>query len=137
MELPKIGDIIDNEKAIELCDHFNLDHLSDRIKKNPEQYRSWEFDGCSMIPDEILGIFTKSKRWEDITMMCCLPHDLGYAYGDPDNEEEERELVDKKFETDLKKIIRWWGIAKLFFFGVRIGGPGWMNQSFSWAYARV
>jgi len=99
MELPQIGEMITTERGLELCGHFELDYLVERITANPEQYDRWKFDGCSCLPDEILGLFT-GCRWEDITYKSCLPHDLCYAYGEPGND-IERKRVDLKFYSDL------------------------------------
>ena len=81
MMLPDIGQTITTEEALELCKHFKLDYLINRIQQNPEKYKNWNFDGCSGLPDEIMGLFT-GCIWEDITFKCCLPHDLCYAYRD-------------------------------------------------------
>jgi hypothetical protein len=134
MNLPKIGDIIKTEEALGLCVHFNLDYLIKRIEANPEEYKNWKFDGCSGLPDELMGLFT-GCNWEDITYECCLPHDLCYGYGEPGND-IERKPVDVKFYSDLvtkagmKKL---W--ASAFLAAVRIGGMEEFGLSFSWAFA--
>ena len=89
MNLPEIGDIITTKGALELCRYFSLEYLADRIKSNPEKYKDWKFDGCSGLPDEVMGFFTGCD-WKDITYKCCLPHDLCYAYGDPGNDFERK-----------------------------------------------
>jgi len=134
MRLPEIGDIIKTDEALELCRHFNLDYLIKRIEANPDGYNSWEFDGCSGLPDEILGLFTGCNR-DDITYKCCLPHDLCYAYGRP-GDDIERERVDIKFYSDLvtKAHMKKW-MASAFLAGVRIGGREAFGLSFSWAFA--
>ena len=111
MRLPEIGDTVTTEQALELCRHFNLDYLIDRIEANPDKYKSWKFDGCSCLPDELMGLFTGCD-WKDITFKCCLPHNLGYAYGEPENE-IERERVDLKLKSDLitKAGINEWPAA--------------------------
>ena len=81
MHLPKINEIATTDMALELCTHFKLDYLVDRIRGNYDRYKKCKFDGCSVLPDEFLGFFTGCK-WEDITYKCCLPHDLYYAYGE-------------------------------------------------------
>ncbi len=134
-KIPLIGDIVSTELALQLCRYYELEYLVERIQANPGKYQSWKFDGCSCLPDKFLGIFSKSKRWEDITYDCALPHDLGYAYGDPDNEKVERLMVDEKLRTDLKKTMKYIEIVKAFLIGVRIGGAGFFNTNFSWAFA--
>ncbi len=81
MKLPKIGDTISTKEALELCRYFGLDYLVERIESDPEGYKDWKFDGCSGLPDELMGLFT-GCNWEDITYKCCLPHDLCYGYGE-------------------------------------------------------
>ena len=134
MDLPEIGDIITIEKALELCRHFKLDYLIERVEYNPESYKDWTFDGCSGLPDPVLGFFT-GCNWKDITYKCCLPHDLGYAYGEPGNN-IERKRVDLKFNSDLvaKADMKKW-CASAFLVAVRIGGIEEFGLSFSWGFA--
>ena len=134
MKLPEIGDTITTKEALELCRYFGLDYLVERIESNPEKYKDWKFDGCSCLPDEVMGFFT-GCNWKDITYKCCLPHDLCYAYGEPGND-IERERVDLKFYSDLvnKAGMKKW-MASAFLAAVRIGGPEEFGLSFSWAFA--
>lgn len=134
MKLYEIGDIITTQKALELCAHFGLNYLVDRINTNPDSYKDWSFDGCSRFPDEVMGLFTGCD-WKDITYKCCLPHDLCYGYGEIGND-IEREWVDKTFYNDLvtKAGMRKW-IASAFLSAVRIGGGEEFGLSFSWVFA--
>jgi hypothetical protein len=134
MKFPEIGDNITTENALNLCRHFKLDYLITRIEANPDSYKSWTFDGCSGLPDEILGLFTGCNR-ENITYKCCLPHDLCYAYGEPGND-IERKRVDVKFYSDLvtKAGMKKW-LASAFLSAVRVGGKEELGLSFSWAFA--
>ena len=61
MRFPKVGDIIATEEALELCKHFHLDYLIARIAANPDRYKSWDFDGCSGLPDEIMGFLSRLR----------------------------------------------------------------------------
>ena len=135
MELPEIGNVVTTKDALELCRYFNLDYLVARIENDPGAYGDWKFDGCSGLPDELLGLFTGCK-WEDITYRACLPHDLGYAYGEPGNK-EERKLVDERFYENLvsKAGMKKW-CASAFLAAVRVGGAEALGLSFSWAFAR-
>jgi len=121
MKLPEIGDTITTQKALELCAHFGLDYLVERINWNPDCYKDWTFDGCSGLPDEVMGLFT-GCHWKDITYKYCLPHDLCYGYGEP-GDDIEREWVDVKFYSDLvtKAGMSKW-LASAFLAAVRIGG---------------
>ena len=134
MQLPAIGEQVSTEYALGLCRHFQLDNLVERIESRPDRYHSWKFDGCSGLPDEILGLFTGCD-WQDITYQCCLPHDLGYAYGEP-GDKAERRRVDEKFREDLiaKAGMKKW-CAEAFFAGVRAGGGEVFGLPFSWAFA--
>jgi hypothetical protein len=134
MKYPEIGDMITTKQALELCKHFNLDYLIKRIDTNTEKYKEWGFDGCSGLPDEIMGLFTGCD-WQDITYKCCLPHDLCYGYGELGND-IERKRVDLKFYSDLvtKAGMKKWQ-ASAFLAGVRIGGAEEFGMSFSWGFA--
>ena len=113
VNLPKIGDIISPDEALKLCKHYKLDYLVSRIETNPDKYKSWTFDGCSGMPDEIMGFFVGCD-WNDITYRCCLPHDLCYAFGDAGNE-IERQHVDLNFYDHLmtKAGMKKWCAAAL------------------------
>ena len=111
-----------------------MDYLIRRIEANPDRYEKWKFDGCSGLPDNVMGFFTGCD-WKDITYKCCLPHDLCYAYGEQGND-IERERVDLKFYSDLVTkagMKRWKACA--FLAGVRIGGREEFGFSFSWGFA--
>ena len=131
---PQIGDMVTTELALALCRDFGLDYLVERIACDPDKYKEWKFDGCSGLPDELMGLFTGCD-WKDITFKCCLPHDLGYGYGEPGNE-AERKQVDTRFYNDLinKAGMDEWRAAA-FFAGVRVGGHEIFGLSFSWGFA--
>jgi hypothetical protein len=131
---PKIGDTVTTAQALALCRDFGLEYLAERIECDPDGYQEWEFDGCSGIPDELMGLFT-GCNWKDITFKCCLPHDLGYGYGELGNEDERKE-VDTRFYNDLisKAGMDEWRAAA-FYAGVRVGGHQIFGQSFSWGFA--
>ncbi|MBW1766340.1 MAG: hypothetical protein JRJ65_04720, partial [Deltaproteobacteria bacterium] len=130
----EIDDIIKSAQALELCRYFNLDYLVARIESNQDVYEGWKFDGCSCLPDELMGLFT-GCNWEDITYKCCLPHDLCYAYGELGND-IERKGVDVNFYSDLvtKAGMREW-CASAFLAAVKIGGKEEFGLSFSWGFA--
>ena len=131
MNLPKIGDIVTTKEALELCRHFGFDYLVERIKSDPKNYKDWKFDGCSGLPDELMGLFTGCNR-EDITYKCCLPPDLCYGYGELGNN-TERKRVDNQFYSDLaaKSGMSEW-TASAFLAAVRTGGAEVFGLSFSW-----
>ena len=131
-ELPKIGDIVTTERGLALCEHYGLNYLADRIEDNPDHFKEWEFDGCSMTPTEVLSELIKVPTLVEI----CLRHDLGYAYGDPGNE-EERIIVDKKFQNELRDGGASEFVAKAMFNAVQVGGKEKLCLPFSWGFARV
>ena len=134
MNLPDIGDVITTQEALSLCQYFNLDYLVKRIESAPENYKDWGFDGCSGLPDELMGLFT-GCNWKDITYKCCLPHDLCYGYGELGND-IERKRVDVKFYSDLVTkagMVTW--CASAFLAAVRAGGVEELGLSFSWGFA--
>jgi len=134
MNLPDTGDIITTKEALKLCRYFDLEYLVERIESDPENYKDWVFDGCSGLPDELMGLFT-GCNWKDITYKSCLPHDLCYGYGELGND-IERKRVDVKFYSDLVTkagVIKW--CASAFLAAVRIGGAEEIGLSFSWGFA--
>jgi len=131
-ELPNIGEIVTTERALQLCEHYGFNYLADRIEDNPDLFKEWEFDGCSMTPTKVLSEIIKVPSLTEI----CLRHDLGYAYGDPGNA-EERLIVDRKFLNDLLSGGVGKFAAKAMFDAVRIGGKEALCLSFSWGFARV
>jgi len=131
-ELPKIGEIVTTERALELCEQYGFNHLAERIEDNPDLFKEWKFDGCSMTPDSVLSELIKVPSLIEI----CLRHDLGYAYGDPGNK-EERLIVDRKFQNDLLDGGASEFAAKAMFDAIRVGGKEELCLLFSWSFARV
>lgn len=137
VKIPEIGETITTEWALELCRHFGFNYLVERISANPERYKPWKYDGCSCVPDQLLGPFVgKGHTWRDITDKCALPHDLQYAFGDPNEQEKAR--ADHDFSGRLivhagmdvtmaeafRKLVEWFGQEKY-------------GLDFSWGFARV
>ena len=131
-ELPKIGEFVTTERALELCEHYGLNQLAERIEDNPDHFKGWIFDGCSMTPTDVVSDLLKVPSLKEI----CLRHDLGYAYGDPGNE-EERLIVDRKFQNELLGGGASEFVAKAMFDAVRAGGKEKLCLPFSWSFARV
>jgi len=112
-----------------LCRYFSLDYLIDRIKSNPKKYKDWKFDGCSGLPDKVMGFFTGCD-WKDITYKCCLPHDLCYAYGDPGNKIERKQADDNFYNNLITRAgMKKW-CAAAFLAAVRLGGAEEFGFSF-------
>lgn len=128
-----IGDVITPETGLELCRHFKLDYLVKRLEGNLDRYKSFEFDGASMLPDT-LAAFLVGIEPKCFTYQCALPHDIGYAYGAPGND-IEKERVDLKFKSNLItncNINKW--KASVFYYGVKYGGIEELGLSFSWGF---
>ena len=129
--IPEIGSIVTNEIALEWCDRFGYTEISKRIKDTPYFFKNWEFDGASMLPDNLFAKIFKIPR----LTLWAFKHDLKYAYG---------RLHDKdaklKADTELKNdIINDNGnvfIAKAIFIAVDVFGDGIIKTKFSWGFAR-
>ncbi len=132
VELPKIGEIVTTEKALELCLHYGFSHLTKRMENNPDRFKEWKFDGCSMTSEKVLSELINVPSLTEI----CLRHDLGYAYGNPGNE-KERIQVDRNFQNELLSAGANKYAAKAMFEAVRIGGKEELCLPFSWGFARV
>ncbi len=132
MKLPKIDDTITIEQAINLCEYFGYEHIVKRLKGAPGNYKSWIFDGASMVPDEL---FSKLFHIPNLVEIA-LKHDLKYAYGEPGNKVEKLR-ADLEFEIDLLNDGASPEMAKLMFAAVDVGGKEILKTSYSWAYAHT
>lgn len=129
----KIGDTITPEMGLELCKHFGFDYLVERLESNLDKYKSFEFDGASMLPDTLTAFLVGIKP-KCFTYQCALPHDLAYAYAELGND-IEKERVDLKFKSNLItkcKMDKW--KAKVFYYAVLYGGVEKLGLSFSWGF---
>jgi len=135
MNLPEIGETITTERALELCKHFELDDLIERINTNPGSYKEWVFDGISVLNDKFAAEISRVDQ-NALTLECALPHDLRYGYGESGNKKERKD-ADLKFKSDLltkAKMNKFW--ASIFYLTVRIGGAEVLSLSFTWAFAQ-
>ncbi len=132
----KIGDIITRTMGLQIANQLGFLHIVERIEAQPEMYEDFIFDGCSCIPDELLGLFTGCK-WQDITYLCCLPHDIGYAYGDLGNKNEKKSVDYLFFHNliHLAKMKPW--LASVFMNAVKFGGAEKLGLPFSWGFANI
>jgi len=131
MPFPKIGDTIDTEKAIELCEFFRFGKLTEYIENNQGCFKPWIFDGASMIPDDIFAEVFSVPNFTKIA----LKHDLHYAYGEPGNT-KSRLLADLMFYSDLIIDNCPPELAHTMFLAVRVAGCEEAMLSFSWGFAR-
>ncbi|MBN2428248.1 MAG: hypothetical protein JXK94_07930 [Deltaproteobacteria bacterium] len=131
MNLPKIGDPVTTEYAIELCQHFGFDYLVERLEAYPEDYKEWVFDGASMIPD---NLFSKLFKIPNLTEIA-LRHDLKYAYG-ASGDNREKLKADLEFALEVLNDGASAEMTKLMFTAVDVGGKEILKTSFSWGFAR-
>ena len=140
IKLPELGEKISPTKGAILCNHFHLDYLAEEIANSLFNYKSFYFDGCSMIPDAALEYLTKeSGIWTCVLYKVCLPHDLAYAYSRFFSTEENkahRKTVDKIFYHGLLICNVPKVIARIMLKAVRIGGADYLRMPFSWSFAR-
>lgn len=131
IKLPKIGDTISTNQALELCKHFKLNYLVTRIQAERDNFESWEFDGASMLYDGAAAEIFNITHLTEIA----LRHDLKYAYGELGND-EERKQADLVFKQELiadgASVI----VAGIMYRVVRMGGGSWTHTGFSWGFAR-
>lgn len=135
VEMPNIGDTLTQERAAELARHFGLDEVAERIEKNPEKYKAFQFDGVSgPVPDRLYGVLNGGDV-ERIIHRCALPHDLAYAFGEAGDTQARLE-ADQRFKDDLLDAGVSARAAKMMYRAVRLfGGEAW-KQDYSWGFAR-
>ena len=131
MNIPEIGEIITCDRAIELSDYYGLEYLVKRIEEKRDSFKDWEFDGVSMIPDDL---FSRMFHVPNLTEIA-LQHDLKYAYGEAGNKTEKLR-ADLELELSLLNDGASPEMAKLMFTAVDIGGNELLKTSYSWGYAR-
>lgn len=132
--LPKVGEKITTNRAIELCQYYKLNYLINRIQKNPELYNEWIFDGVSGLPDRLASILVDCDQ-HLLTYECALPHDLAYAYGKL-NDVNEKKAIDTKFLHDLIYVANANPVmAKVFYLAVNVLGKQELRMPFTWAFA--
>ena len=136
MEMPKIGDWIDNEKAIDLCVHFCRTHegfckIARRISDYPNDFKPWEFDGASCVPDELFADSFNIPLEKFIVPP--LRHDLKFAYGIP-GDDEAILIANCELCIELVEIGLSAKAAKLARNAVEAFGE--VPSKFSWGFAR-
>jgi hypothetical protein len=83
----------------------------------PKPPHAFESDGCSCFPD---------GEWVE----CCVKHDLVYWMG---GTSEERLHADSELQ-ECVSVKGYPKIAKLMYYGVRIGGVWWLPTHFRWGF---
>ena len=129
----KIGDTITPAMGLQIANHFGMVEIVSRIEAQPEMYKDFIFDGVSGLPENLASFLAEVDE-EILTYEIALPHDVGYGYGEPGND-EEKEIIDIDFENRLIKYRcpKWKAkVAKRI---VDILGKEELGQKFSWAFA--
>ena len=130
MEIPSIGTWITSDMAIDLAIHFNLLDVVERIQENPADFKGWEFDGASAVPDHIASLFLGIPNLIEIA----LRHDLKYAYGVP-GDDEAKLKADWEFGLELLADGASAGIAHAAVNAVELFGK--LPTDFGWGFARI
>lgn len=126
MNLPAIDEDVPLTKIKEICVHYKLPALWEKIEKDPPS-SVFKSDGCTMWPDVTGG--------KNIYCACFL-HDLKYWAGYP-GEDVERLVADAEFMIDVARIRESTKMAETMFHGVRVGGTDKLKLAFSWGFGRI
>lgn len=130
MKLPRKGEYVSLKKVKELCVHFDLMPLWDKIANDPP-LKPFKSDGCSHWPD-----LWKNKKGKKVSIYeQCYIHDLFYWSG------RKGEHLARFFaDVDLMVgVVRKTGRIELgltVFVGVRTGGVSWLPTKFKWGFGR-
>ncbi len=126
MHLPTINEEVPLELIKEICEHFQLLELWEKIEKDPPK-RPFKSDGCSMW----------FNQWKGKNLYpACFLHDLKYWAGYP-GEDVARLKADAELMIDVATILENTQMAETMFHGVRVGGHEMFKQSFSWGFGRL
>lgn len=130
--LPEIGKAIDTTRALALCRYYGLESLVMRIQAHPEHYKSWIFDGASMVPDALFFRIFHIPHLIEIA----LRHDLKYAYGERGNHAEKHQ-ADLEFKAELLADGADSVVAELMYQAVDWAGGEWLKADSSWGFASI
>jgi hypothetical protein len=126
MDFPGRGRVVPLAQVKDICAHFGLVALWEKIEKNPPCH-PFSSDGCSLWFD----------KWKGFNLYpACFKHDLKYWAGYP-GEEVERLIADAELMIEVAQIMGSIHMAETMFAGVRVGGGEWMKASFSWGFGRT
>lgn len=125
MQLPAKGEEVPLPQIREICQHFGLLELWQKIEQDPPE-KPFKSDGCSLWCDTLSGT--------DLYPACFL-HDLKYWAGRP-GEDVERLIADAELLIDIARRVGSHCIAESMFQAVRVGGHEVFGLSFSWGFGR-
>ena len=126
MQLPAIHEAVPFPRIREICAHYALHALWQKIERDPPKLPFCS-DGCT-------GWF---NEWQGVSIYpACFLHDLKYWAGYP-GEEVERLVADAELMIDVARLLGSTKMAEMMFHGVRIGGHEGFRCSFSWGFGRA
>lgn len=124
-ELPPINEEVPLSRIKEICAHYGLSALWEKIERDPPP-RPFKSDGCTGWFDD----------WKGVSLYPAgFLHDLKYWAGYP-GEDVERLVADSELMIDVARLLGSTAMAETMFHGVRLGGTDKLKASFSWGFGR-
>lgn len=125
MALPALGEEVPLPRIKLICEFHGLHDLWRKIERDPP-LRPFKSDGCTGWFDD----------WKGVSLYPAgFLHDLKYWAGYP-GEDVERLVADAELMIDVARRLGSTEMAETMFHGVRVGGAGRLNTSFSWGFGR-
>ena len=125
MVLPKKGQVVPLTAIEQICLHYDLPELWQKIARDPPP-RPFSSDGCTAWFD----------RWRGHNLYpACFLHDLKYWSGYP-GEDVARLHADSELMLDVADLLGGTLLAEAMFQGVRVGGVDQYGTAFSWGFGR-
>lgn len=123
--LPPINEEVPLPRIKEICEHFGLHALWQKIERDPPT-RPFKSDGCTGWFDD----------WQGVSLYPAgFLHDLKYWAGYP-GEDVERLAADSELMLDVARALKSTTMAETMFHGVRLGGNEKFKMAFSWGFGR-
>lgn len=124
-ELPALGEEVPLPRIREICAHYGLHALWQKIERDPPP-RPFRSDGCTGWFDD----------WKGVSLYPAgFVHDLKYWAGYP-GEDVERLIADAELMIDVARLLGSTIMAETMFHGVRLGGSDRLNTPFGWGFGR-
>jgi hypothetical protein len=123
--LPALGEEVPLERIREICTHYGLHALWQKIESDPPAL-PFKSDGCTGWFDD----------WKGVSLYPAgFLHDLKYWAGRP-GEDVERLVADAELMIDVARLLGSTTMAETMFHGVRLGGSDRLNTPFAWGFGR-
>ncbi len=124
-DLPALGEEVPLERIREICAHYGLHDLWQKIERDPPTL-PFKSDGCTGWFDD----------WQGVSLYPAgFLHDLKYWAGYP-GEEVERLVADAELMIAVARLLGSTAMAETMFHGVRLGGTDKLNTPFGWGFGR-